>query len=243
MQGRFTPHLDQSLPEFQLTPPAIRTNVSLLQPDNLTSQARRDSPAVPLCRGLASARDVLTTLFLVVVNQKEIEMNRTLVNCCLAIAILVLPLQVSGLRLFAQRNDKEPSVKELLKLPGKVVSEAKSDRPSGDLKLTGYRVEELQLPRTVTIEMKGQQVAVDKAWRVTVTGGPFPVRAMPAVIWVDDQIVGIGIENETLSQITAVTFDGSLIREGGVVALSYGEEKDARVRLSQRLQLREGGQQ
>ena len=60
-------------------------------------------------------------------------MNRTLVNCCLAIAILVLPLQVSGLRVFAQRNDKEPSVKELLKLPGKVVSEVKSDRPSGDL--------------------------------------------------------------------------------------------------------------
>ncbi|HEY9500224.1 MAG TPA: hypothetical protein VIR01_01200, partial [Pyrinomonadaceae bacterium] len=66
----------------------------------------------------------------------------------------------------------------------------------------------------------------------------------PAVIWIDDQIVGNGIENETLSQITAITFDSSLIREGGVVALSYGEDKDARVRLSQRLQLgREGGHQ
>ena len=170
-------------------------------------------------------------------------MKRTLVNCCVAIAIVVLPLQVSGIRVSAQRTDKEPSLRELLRIPGKVVSEAKSARPSGDLKLTGYRVEELQLPRTMTIEMKGQQVAVDKAWRVVVTGGPFPVRALPAVIWIDDQVVGNGIENETLSQITAITFDSSLIREGGIVALSYGEDKDARVRLSQRLQLREGGQQ
>jgi len=77
-----------------------------------------------------------------------------------------------------------------------------------------------------------------------VHGGPFPVRAMPAVIWIDDQIAGIGIENETLSQITAITFDSSLIREGSVIAVSYGEDKDARVSVSQRLQLkREGGNQ
>jgi hypothetical protein len=77
---------------------------------------------------------------------------------------------------------------------------------------------------------------------VTVTGGPFPVRALPAVIWLDDQIVGYGIENETLSQITAVTFDGTLISEGGVVSLSYGENKEGRVRLSQKLQPKQGGQ-
>ena len=170
-------------------------------------------------------------------------MNRSLINLCVAVAIVVLPLQVSGFRVSAQRTDKEPSLRELLKIPGKVVSEAKSLSPSGELKLTGYRVEELQLPRSMTIEMRGQQVAVDKAWRVTVTGGPFPVRALPAVIWIDDQIVGNGIENETLSQITAITFDSSLIREGGVVALSYGEDKDTRVRLSQRLQLQREGEQ
>ena len=170
-------------------------------------------------------------------------MYRSLVKICVAVAIVVLPLQVSGPLVLAQRADKEPPLRELLKIPGKIVSEAKSARASGDLKLSGYRVEELQLPRSITIEMKGQQVAVDKAWRVTVTGGPFPVRALPAVIWIDDQIVGNGIENETLSQITAITFDSSLIREGGVVALSYGEDKDTRVRFSQRLQLqREGGQ-
>jgi hypothetical protein len=152
----------------------------------------------------------------------------------MAIAIIVLPLQVSGFLVFAQQT------KELLKMSGKLVSEAKSDRPSGELKLTGYRVEEIQLPRTKTVEMKGQQVAVDKAYRVTVNG-TFHVRALPAVIWIDDQIVGTGIENETLSQITAITYDSSLIHDGGVVSLSYGADKDARVQLSQPLQV-QGGQ-
>ena len=164
----------------------------------------------------------------------------------LAITLLVLPfLFLTAPRAFAQRNsDKELPLRELLSVPGKLVSEARLSRPTTELKLTGYRVEEIKLPRTLNVEMRGQQVAVDKAWRVTVQGGPFHVRAMPAVIWIDDQIVGSGIENETLSQITAITFDSSLIREGGVVSLSYGEDKEGRARFSQRLLLtREGGNQ
>jgi hypothetical protein len=154
--------------------------------------------------------------------------------------VVVLPLLFATA--VAQRNNKEIPVKELLSLPGKVVSEAKSARPTTELKLTGYRVEEITLPRQLNVELHGQQVAVDKAWRVTVQGGPFPVRALPAVIWIDDQIVGNGIENETLSEITAITFDSSLLREGGVVSLSYGEDKQTRVRIPQRLRFtREGG--
>jgi hypothetical protein len=167
-------------------------------------------------------------------------------NRCLAITLVIVPLLfASGSVAFAQRNpDKEIPLKQLLSLPGKLMSEAKSARPTSELTLTGYRVEELQLPRNLTVQLHGQQVVVDKAWRVTVNGGPFHVRAMPAVIWINDQIVGNAIENETLSQITAITFDSSLIREGAVVSVSYGEDKEARVRISQRLQLkREGGNQ
>ena len=157
--------------------------------------------------------------------------------------LVLLFLFVSGPGAFAQRN-KELPVRELLSAPGKLISEAKSARPTTELKLTGYRVEEVKLPRQLNVEVRGQQVAVDKAWRVTLQGGPFPVRAMPAVIWIDDEIAGYGIENQTLSQITAITFDSSLIREGGVVSISYGEDKEGRVRISQRLHLtREGGNQ
>ena len=167
-------------------------------------------------------------------------------NRSVAIAFLVLPLLfVCGPRAFAQGNTNGASNKEmrqLLKVPGKLVGEAKSNSPSGDLKLTGYRVEEIQLPRSMTVDVQGRLAVVNKAWRVTVNGGPFPVRALPAVVWIDDQIVGNGIENETLSQITAITFDDSLIREGAVISVSYGENKESRERVSQRLQLtREGG--
>ena len=146
---------------------------------------------------------------------------------------------------FAQRNtnpaNKELPLHEIVKLPGKVVAEAKTTGSTGNVQLTGYRVEEVALPRSVVTEVRGQQVVADKAWRVTVNGGPFPVRAMPAVIWIDDQIVGNGIENETLSQVTAITFDGSLIREGGIVSISYGEEKEGRRNFPQALQLKQGG--
>jgi len=170
-------------------------------------------------------------------------MKQSLTNRFLAMAIVVLPLLLAaGSPAFAQRNspptNKEVPVREILKLQGSLISEAKSARPTSDLQLTGYRVEEVRLPQSLTVEVQGRQAVVDRAWRVTVQGGPFPVRAMPAVIWIDDQIVGTGVENETLSQVTAITFDPSLIREGGVVSISYGEEKGARVRFSQQLQLK-----
>ena len=174
-------------------------------------------------------------------------MKQSLRNRFFAIAIVVLLLQAAAtFPAFAQRNspptNKEVPVREILKLQGRVISEAKSARATGDLQLTGYRVEEVRLPQSLTVEVQGRQEVVDRAWRITVQGGPFPVRAMPAVIWIDDQIVGNGVENETLSQVTAVTFDPSLIREGGVVSISYGEDKSERVRFSQQLQLKREGE-
>ena len=175
-------------------------------------------------------------------------MKQSLKNRFFAIAIVMLPLLLAaGSTAFAQRNSPPPTnnevpVRDILKLQGRVIGEAKSARPNGDLKLTGYRVEEVRLPRSLTVQVQGRETVVDKAWRITLHGGPFPVRAMPAVIWMDDQIVGIGIENETLSQVTAITFDDSLIREGGVISISYGDDKDTRVKFSQQLQLKREGE-
>lgn len=173
-------------------------------------------------------------------------MKPGLFNRWVAIPFVVLSiLAAADSDAFAQENPKPASnkeMRELLRLTGKLVSEAKSARPTGQLKLSGYRVEEIQLPRSITVQIQGQQTVVDKAWRVTVNGGPFPVRALPAVVWIDDQIVGNGIENETLSQITSITFDGSLIREGGIVSISYGENKETRESVPQRLQLRREGE-
>lgn len=173
-------------------------------------------------------------------------MTRSSFHRLLAMTVLIFSfLLLTGSESYAQRNpNREVPLRELLSVPGKLVSEAKLSRPTTQLNLIAYRVEEIKLSRTLNVELRGQQVAVDKAWRVTVQGGPFHVRAMPAVIWIDDQIVGIGMENETLSQIAAITFDSSLIRDGGVVSLSYGENKEGRVKFSPRLRLTsEGGNQ
>jgi hypothetical protein len=58
-------------------------------------------------------------------------------NRFIAIAIVVFPLLASDGVIFAQRADREVSVKELLKLPGKLLAEAKPETTSGDSKPTG----------------------------------------------------------------------------------------------------------
>lgn len=128
---------------------------------------------------------------------------------------------------------------DLLKMRGRVVAESDAARTTGKFKVKNYRVEELTLPEAVTVEVRGRRVETSRAFRVTVTGGPFPVRALPAVIWIDDEAVGYGVESEDLDAVTAVTFDESLLREGATLYLSYGdkEKKDDRTALPERLKL------
>ena len=68
-------------------------------------------------------------------------MKRSLMNRSLAIAILFLPLLLGSVLAGAQQNansaNKELPLKEIVKLPGKLLSEAKTTGQSGNLKLTG----------------------------------------------------------------------------------------------------------
>ena len=72
---------------------------------------------------------------------------------------------------------QEFKVSDLLKLPGKVIARGSNTTPQGLLKLQSYRVEEVTLPHIAEVELQGQRVAVTKAYRVTLTGKAFPVRA------------------------------------------------------------------
>ena len=80
------------------------------------------------------------------------------------------------------QDAQEPKMSDLLKMPGKVVAESNAAAPAGRLKVKNYRVEELTLPAAVEVEVGGKRAEVSRAFRVTVTGGPFPVRALPAVL-------------------------------------------------------------
>jgi hypothetical protein len=167
----------------------------------------------------------------------------------LSLLLLVITGTLQARAQDAPASDKaqEPKMSDLLKMSGKVIAESTTAAPAGKLKVKNYRVEELTLPAAVEVEVGEKRVKVSRAFRVTVTGGPFPVRALPPVVWIDDIAVGYGVESEDLDQITAVTFDESVVREGATLYLSYGdkEKKEDRTALPEKLKLNanKGGNQ
>jgi hypothetical protein len=145
----------------------------------------------------------------------------------------------SGRDATAAAPAQEPNLGDILKLPGRVIARGSNTRPTGKFKLKSYRIEEVTLSQPVGVEIRGRGEQVTSAFRITVIGGPFPVRAMPSVIWVGDEAVGFGVESEDLDEITAVTFDRSLLREGSSLYLSYGDKdnKEDRSKLPEKLKL------
>jgi hypothetical protein len=147
----------------------------------------------------------------------------------------------------ANAVNQELTVTDLLNLPGKVLGEGVNKRAVGKFKVARYRVEEVALPRAQEVEIRGEKLQATKAFRVTLIGGPFPVRAKPPVIWIDDVAVGYGVENEDLTEITVVTYDPALLREAATLYLSYGDKKnkDERVAVPEKLKLAgdKGGKQ
>jgi hypothetical protein len=139
----------------------------------------------------------------------------------------------------ASAPTQEQTMTDLLKLPGKVLGEGVNTRAVGKFKVARYRVEEVALPRPAEVTIRDEKVQASKAFRVTLVGGPFPVRAMPPVIWIDDVAVGYGVENEDLTEITVVTYDAALLREGATLFLSYGDKKNKedRVEVPEKLKL------
>ena len=157
---------------------------------------------------------------------------------CLAVGCLLL-LTAAAAQASAQ---KEAGVSDavfanVMKMSGKLIAEGKNNQPTGKFNLRTYRVEEISLQKNVAVELQGKLVNADRAWRITLTGGPFPVRALPAVIWIGDVPVGYGVENERLNEVSVLVFDRSLLREGNAIALSYGDSKNNREELPEKLRL------
>ena len=136
-------------------------------------------------------------------------------------------------------SNQEVTVTDILKLQGRVLGEGRNARAVGQHKVASYRVEEVTLPRMQDVKIKGETRSVGKAFRLTIKGGPFPVRAMPPVIWLDETAIGYGIENEDLNEITVITYDESTLKEGSTIYLSYGDKqnKEDRTALPEKLKL------
>ncbi|HEX9917753.1 MAG TPA: hypothetical protein VGA87_01230 [Pyrinomonadaceae bacterium] len=136
-------------------------------------------------------------------------------------------------------SNQEVTVTDILKLQGRVLGEGSNTRAVGQFKVKSYRVEEVTLPRMQDVKIKDETRSVGKAFRLTIKGGPFPVRAMPPVIWLDETAIGYGIENEDLNEITVITYDESVLAEGATIYLSYGDKqnKEDRTALPEKLKL------
>lgn len=151
--------------------------------------------------------------------------------------LLICTVSISLAQQIPTLPDKNPNMPDLLNLPGRLLAEGSNTSPVGLLKVVRYRLEELSLATPLKVDIRGKQVEVDRAWRLTITGGPFAVRALPPVIWVDKLALGIGQESEQLDHISVVTFDRSSLREGATISLSYGTSFEDRTELPEKLRL------
>ena len=148
---------------------------------------------------------------------------------------LTLPDRVQGR---VKVSDEQGFVRaQLNRLSGTVLGEGSNDQPVGRYRVATYRIEEVTPPSPVQAVADGRAMLLEKVWRITITGGPFDLRDAPAVIWVDDEPVGVGVESPDLKSISTIIYDRSLLKAGASVALSYGSDPNDRTILPERIRM------
>jgi hypothetical protein len=109
-------------------------------------------------------------------------------------------------------------------------------QPAGSLKLVTFELEEVALPAGVPVPALGR-TDVQSLLRLSVLGGPFRVQANRPVVWVDDTPLRLTSPNPELTRLSALVLDRSILKNGAVIAVSYGESTDQRQRLPETLSL------
>jgi hypothetical protein len=103
-------------------------------------------------------------------------------------------------------------------LPAPTVTDPALRSRPGTLRAQGdrYVVEEVPL----------DPAAGTTVFRITISGGPFPVRDAAAIVAVDGVAVGVGIESADLSALMAFTSDPAVLRPGAILSYAYGRPED-----------------
>ena len=86
-----------------------------------------------------------------------------------------------------------------------MIAEGTNRVPEGNYRLKSYRVEEISFAQPTEVEVGGRRQTVQRVFRITITGERFPVRALPAVVWIDDTRLSPAQENAELTEIAAIT--------------------------------------
>ncbi len=110
---------------------------------------------------------------------------------------------------------------DLLTMSGKIIAEGNNTTPQGALQLKSYRVEEINIEPAAEVTINGQTRVVNKAWKVSITGGPFTARDARAMLWSNDQLLGYASESPNLDAISAITIDPKQLTQGQTLSLSY----------------------
>lgn len=122
----------------------------------------------------------------------------------------------------AQRAPQLQNLADVKKLEGTLVAQAEAPRPETALRITGYRVERVTLPEPVGVMIQGKSTEVSEAWHVTVRfGAPLTVRDQAFSLVIDGRWCGFLQEGPDLLSADAVCFDGTLIRNGAALGVTY----------------------
>lgn len=111
---------------------------------------------------------------------------------------------------------------EVMAIEGKILAQGENMCTTPNSLLKSYRLEELELPKSISIRIDGTKTQISVAWRLTIQGGPFRAGAQDWVIWLDDVQMGWAIINWDGSEISTVIIDRSQLRNGSVIFASYG---------------------
>lgn len=100
---------------------------------------------------------------------------------------------------------------------GKLLAKGQNATPSGPLKLLSYKLEEVNLPQPVELEIRGRKELAQSALRLTITSG---ANLHAHLIWIDDASIR-GVWGAGEEGVAAFITDRSILRDGAVISVSH----------------------
>lgn len=105
---------------------------------------------------------------------------------------------------------------------GKLLAEGRNARVSEHVPVNRFTVEEIELDEPIEAEIEGKKTDVYQAYRITIFGGPFHLRATPLTLKIDDKTTLIGVEGGKGDKATFILYDRSLLLGAPTLTVGYG---------------------
>ena len=137
--------------------------------------------------------------------------------------VLGLLIALSGSNLWAvpqgvpQSTAQGSTMHDLRVKSGKLLAKGQNTTPSGPLKLLSYKLEEIDLPQPLELEIRGRKELTQSALRLTITSR---ANLDAHLIWIDDASLG-GVWGAGEEGVAAFITDRSILRDGAVISVSH----------------------